>query len=300
MGKIRSILSLFRWPNLVIVFLAMYLFSYCLIQPFQPIFTRQVFYLMAIACVLVAAAGNVINDYYDQAIDIINKPEKVYIGKSISSKLALTLYVLLNVSAISAGVYADYLQHSHYVVLFVLSSIVLLWFYSRYFKKMYLIGNIIVAWLTTAPMVLLTVIEIEDFGKSQQYPIIVLYLFFSFWTCLIREILKDCEDVQGDIAAQAKTLPIVSGIANAKSILTTFIGLMMAVFATLAYILYAFSNWWIFAYVLILFWMFLFLFLTVKKCETSLDFHQASSLTKWIMLIGILSMILIRLFVRIM
>lgn len=300
MRTIKSILQLSRWPNLVIVFLAQYLFAYCLIFPFQPIFTTQVFYFVTFACILVAAAGNIINDFYDREIDLVNKPEKVFIGKVISPKFAIILYAVLNVLAIAFSIYADYQQHSHYTKFFVLGSIFLLWLYSRYCKKMYFIGNLIVAFLTTAPMLLLTIIEVEDFGRAAQYPILILFLFFSFWTSLIRELLKDCEDVQGDLSAQAKTLPIVSGVSNAKSILVTFIGLMVAVFLALAYQLYVLQSFWLLTYVIFLALLFIILMYHVRKCETSSDFHKASKLTKWIMLFGILSMILIRMFVRFM
>lgn len=294
MTFVKNISQLVRWPNLVIVFLAQYLFVYCLIQPFQPVFTQKVFSLVAFACVLTAASGNIINDFYDRDIDAVNKPDKVYIGKSISPRSAILLYFLFNIVAVILGLYADFLQHSVYAISFVLGSILLLWAYSRFFKKMYLIGNLIVAFLTTAPMVLLMLLEIEDFGKGQQYPILILFLFFSFWTSLIREILKDCEDVEGDALAHAKTLPIVSGITNAQTLALTFTYLMIMVLSVLLVTLVRIDMILLAAYVLLLVVLFGLLASSIKKAQQPEQFHKASSLVKIIMLVGTLSMLLIR------
>ncbi|WP_447641045.1 MULTISPECIES: geranylgeranylglycerol-phosphate geranylgeranyltransferase [Chitinophagaceae] len=295
MLNVKYVLQLVRWQNLVIVFLAQYLFAYCLIAPFQPIFPKQVFYAVAFACVLTAAAGNIINDYYDRDIDVINKPEKVYIGKYITPKTALFFYFLFNAVALLLAFYADYRQYSIYTSMFVGSSIALLWAYSRYFKKSYLVGNLIVAFLTTAPMLLLTLLEIQDFGWAEQYPLLLFFMFFSFWTSLIREILKDCEDIIGDKAAQAHTLPIISGITTAKNIVFFLIAFVIGVLGVFGYFFFCMGNQLETVYVLLLILLFILLIMRLIKADSSKAFHRMSNMTKIIMLLGILLMLLIRL-----
>lgn len=273
------------------VFLVQYLFAYCLIRPFQPIFTRQVLYLVAFSCVLTAAAGNIINDYYDRKIDAVNKPEKVYIGTLISPRTALMLYGLLNLVALILGGKADWVQRRFYTTSFVSGSILLLWAYSRYFKKAYLVGNLIVAFLTTAPMLLLTLLEIDDFGIAQQFPILVLYMFFSFATSLIREIIKDCEDVDGDKIGNARTLPLVGGLMKTKNIVCLLISLVVGVLGAVGFLLYRLNYILLLIYVLALVFLLIILYLNIKKAESPRQFHKASSFVKIIMLLGIMSML---------
>lgn len=281
-----------RWPNLAIVFCAQYLFMYCLIAPFQPVFPKKVFYAVAFACVLAAAAGNIINDYYDHDIDKINKPDKVYIGKKISERTALAFYFLCNVMATVLAVYADCVQYSGYATAIVVSSIGLLWMYSRFLKKSYLIGNLVVALLTMGPMLLLTILEVQDWGYGEQFPVLVLFLFFSFWTTWIREILKDCEDRDGDASANAKTLPLVSGLSVTKTVLSILITFIIGI--CLALLVFALTNREVILAVDISVLVVLFLFLNFKarKSENSKQFHEASTFVKIIMLVGTLSMLL--------
>ncbi len=281
-----------RWPNLVIVFLAQYLFAYCLIVPFQPIFPKKVFYAVAFSCVLVAAAGNIINDYYDRDIDKINKPDKVYIGKYFSGKTALLLYFLCNILAVVLAVYVDYVQYSAYTTPFVLICIGLLWLYSRYFKKTYLVGNLMIAFLTMGPLLLLTILEVQDWGYGEQFPVLQLFLFFSFWTTLIREILKDCEDREGDASAKAKTLPLVSGLPKTKNVLSILITFIVGVCLALLVFLFETGEFILAVDVLVLIVLFVYLNLKSRKAETPEQFHSTSSFVKIIMLIGTLSMLL--------
>ncbi|MFT4204755.1 MAG: geranylgeranylglycerol-phosphate geranylgeranyltransferase [Chitinophagaceae bacterium] len=292
----KYVLQLVRWSNLVIVFMVQYLFAYCMIAPFQPIFSKNVFYAVALACVLTAASGNVINDYYDRDIDAINKPDKVYIGKHISLKTALFLYFLCNVLAIVLAVYADYVQYSCCTTAFVVGSIVLLWLYSRYFKKSYLLGNIVVAFLSMAPMLLLTVLEVQDFGKGVQYPFLLLFMFFSFWTSLIREMLKDCEDREGDLAAGAKTIPIVNGIAKTKVVVAALIVVMLGVLVAFGMTLYMLGNLILVFYIVLLVVLFGVLLAQVMQSNSAADFHRVSSFTKVVMLVGMVLMPLMRCF----
>ena len=294
MSVLKTLLQLIRWPNLVIVFFAQYFYFICLLQPFQPVFSWQTFYLVAFACVCVAASGNIINDYYDRDIDKINKPEKVIIGKSISPPSALLYYSLLNGLGMVLSFYADFYQGGWVTRLFVLATILLLWLYSRFFKKAYLIGNIIVALLSTAPLVLLTVIEIRDFGISYQFPIILLFIYFSFWTSLIREIVKDCEDIEGDKAAGAQTLPIVSGLSNAIALLSLLIVFIIAVLITVSYFLFLYRNILLLIYTIVIILLFCILLNRIRKAGSSIDFHQASTFAKWIMIGGTISMIFVR------
>ena len=300
MPYLKYVLLLIRWPNLVIVFFAQYLFAHCLIAPFQLFFTKEVFYAVAIACVLAAASGNIINDYYDRDIDKINKPGKVFIGQYIPPNMALFFYFLFNIAAVTLAVYADSIQYSCYVTVFVVGSIALLWLYSCFFKKTFLAGNLVVAFLTTAPMLLLCMLSIKDRRTTEglsylilSYLIPLLFMFFSFWTSLIREIIKDCEDVEGDRVAKSRTLPICLGIKKAKMVVGVLTLILIVILTLLVVVLMAKGLLLLSATSITLLAMSFSLYRKIRTAETATDFHRASRRCKLLMLAGILSMLFI-------
>lgn len=164
--------------------------------------------LSSIAAALTAAAGNIINDIYDIETDKISHPERVLVLGSISKKAALNEYRLLNLIAILISS-----RVSNLLLLIVLASVLLLFIYSYGLKKLPLIGNIIVALLTGLAFIY------GGFTSGNPYVAIVPAIF-AFLINLIREIVKDIQDIEGDSKINLKTFPIKYGVETSKRFIT--------------------------------------------------------------------------------
>lgn len=275
-----SFLEFIRWKNLVIIIFTQCFTRYFLVKN-NPAFdfinfpTYKLPYIM-LATILIAAGGYVINDYFDIKIDLINKPKEVYIGRIISRRKALLLHQVLSFSGITLGAYLG-------LKIFLLNvlSVTLLWFYASVFKKKAFTGNLIVAFLTA-----LSICEIAIFYDSN-VKIIYAYAIFAFFITLIREIIKDVEDMAGDKSYGAQTIPISFGIRQTKKliyIITTFF--IFIVF----YVCSRIDNtnlWAIFGLLGISIVVFVF---KLYKADRKSQFGHLSRLCKYIMVLGILSM----------
>lgn len=203
--------QLIRWQNLLIIIFTQYLARVFLVGPkaewkLYLLDTTQA--LISLSTVLVAASGYIINDYFDIKIDLINKPEKVIIGRQIKRRWAMLLHQFLNIAALLLVV-----KISYKILIINILAISSLWFYAERFKRKPFIGNLLVAALTGASLVVMAV----------YYPLndllINIYALFAFGITLIREIIKDLEDIEGDKKYGCETLPIVWGIQRTKQFL---------------------------------------------------------------------------------
>ncbi|MBP9187495.1 MAG: geranylgeranylglycerol-phosphate geranylgeranyltransferase [Bacteroidia bacterium] len=293
MQKIIALLQLTRTGNLIIMLATLAFSYYCLTDYLTPddlLNTR--FILLALCVTLTAAAGYIINDYHDVNIDLNNKPHKVVIGKSISRRWAMLLHFSFNGIALLIGFYLN-----AYIALLVVLCIVLLWLYSVYFKRKFLSGNILVAALSAFVIVILPL-----FNAQISSYLVWVYALFAFGITLIREIVKDAEDLRGDSKFNCKTLPIVMGIRKTKQALSAL--LLVYSFLLLAHTFIANSfipfrhqyGQIIYSYYMLFFVLLPLIVLTylVLKADVKADFTRLSSLLKVIMLLGLLSMLLIK------
>lgn len=205
----------------------------CVMLPFQRfegvslLLGLPNFLLVSLSTILIAAAGYIINDYFDIRIDNINRPEKMVLEKSVPRRWAIILHTSLNIIAILlAAIVAK--RGGHYSWLLVqLACTLLLWFYSTTFKRRFMIGNVIVALLTSFTIVVLVIYEpalyfyftLKPFVLTPEQaflpnPIYVLatYAYFAFVLTWMREIVKDMEDFKGDEADGCMTMPIKWGL----------------------------------------------------------------------------------------
>ncbi len=243
--------------------------------------TELGFLVLTLATVCVAAAGYIINDYYDVKIDAINKPERVVVGKSIRRRPAMFTHMVLSFIGVALGFWL-----SIAVGLINLGAVLLLWGYSARFKKMPLIGNVVIA-LLGASMLLVVAVYAGKLNK-----ITISYAVFAFLISLIREIIKDMEDVRGDASFDCRTLPIVLGMRRAKYVLYPIIALFQAFL--LLVILHPVTDLGFDVY-MILFVLIPSIWMIVKlvRADRKRDFTFLSNLGKLIMLTGILSMLLL-------
>lgn len=303
--------KLIRWPNLVIIFLTQWLFQYYVIVPLlkksalTPKMVPTAFFMITVAYMLVAAAGYIINDYFDLEIDTINKPDKIFITRGISRNGAMAAYVLMNVLAMGLG-YAVSVQTGGWAPLYCIAGcIVLLYFYSAFFKKQFLIGNILVAGISASAVPVLTLVE-DDVGgvfpDTLRYITIytTLYTGFAFILSFARELVKDLEDMEGDRRYGGQTIPIILGTRTALGIIACTLFCLIGVLAAIQPTLWAqgsrtsiLSLYSICFIILPLGWI----LLKVSGARVVEDYHRISTWIKLVMLTGILSMLFIQLII---
>ena len=264
----KAFFKLIRWPNLLIVILTMVLMRYAIIEPVlskinvtlyeiaggSGNMTLQLpwydFMVLVMATVFITAGGYVINDYFDIKTDLINRG-KVIVGTKIPRRQAMMWHNTFNIAGVAGGIYVSWkIGYLLMGILFLLVS-GLLYFYSASYKRQFLIGNIVVAVLTA--MVPLLVVIYEAPSIYQYYAVNALktpdlsiiyywvggFAVFAFLTTLTREIIKDIEDFEGDVAYGRNTVPVVIGMLTSKIVAAS---LILITFAMLYLIWYFFLN----------------------------------------------------------
>lgn len=271
---IVSFARLTRIWNLIIIALAQYLTAAFLID-FSTILDPKLFILSG-STVMIAAGGYIINDYYDIKIDLINKPHRVVIGKSITRRYAILFHTLLSFSGVVLGFI---LSWKIAAVNFVCATV--LWWYSNRLKRQPFVGNFVVALLTGIA------IWLVDSLYKTGHMLIICYALFAFFITLIREIIKDMEDLKGDETFGCKTLPIVLGMRRTKYFIY---GILMLFLLSVTMINYFIEDLPVEFFLLFLFVPMLWFVLRLIHADTKKDFTWLSGFCKIILLLGILSM----------
>ena len=278
-------LRLIRVQNLTIMVLTQFMARLFLIGPApgaQPggllrLLLDPSLWLLSLSTVCIAAAGYIINDYFDIKIDLVNKPQRVIIGRYLRRRVAMSVHQILNVVGCLIGLYL-----SKWVFLVDVMAVSLLWFYSAQFKRQPLIGNVTISLLTALSLIILTIYYRQSAG------LVLSYALFSFGISLVREIIKDMEDIRGDARFGCRTLPIVWGLRRTKYLLYSLISLFILSLFLIAGSLHNGRLTLIFLLLLIpIAWLIYRLALT----DTRRGFGYLSDLCKLIMLLGVVSMI---------
>jgi 4-hydroxybenzoate polyprenyltransferase len=268
-----------------------------------PLLGANDFFLLLFSSIAIAAGGYIINDYFDMDIDNVNKPHKLVIGKFISRRWAMLFHMLL--SLIGLFLTAIVALHLNNILLLVLNfvSVVLLLFYSTTFKKRLLVGNVIISLLTAWVVGVLFIAEIKfsDVGYmlkniviiERLYKFTLIYAGFAFVVSLVREVVKDLEDIIGDKKYGCTTMPIVWGVNASKIYAATWVVVLIgALGALFFYTIINAWNWLMPVLVIVLLMFLAIILIYIKKASTSKDFGKISSQVKLLMLIGILTMLL--------
>ena len=283
MNTVFDFFRLIRWLNLAIIILTQYAAAWCL-SPHNSIvyFFELRFTLFVTGTVLIAAAGYILNDYMDVKLDLVNKPDKVVIGNTISRRRAMIWHSVFNGTALLIGVFL-----SIKIATIFLFSELLLWTYSSRLKRKFFSGNFAVAVLTAVSILVLPV-----FDASILWRPIIAYAVFAFLLTLIREIVKDMEDMKGDAGHNCETLPIVLGLRPTKQIIRSILLLLML--AVLAYAVREaqFIGWFFFSYgVITVLIPMIYLLIELNRADKKKDFSRLSTWCKVIMFTGIFSML---------
>ena len=212
-----SLFSVVRGYNILIIILAQYLASIFIMAPgksLKEIVLDVSLFMLVVACAAVIAGGYIINNFYDSEKDLINRPRKTQLDRLVSQNTKLSFYFILNFVAIIAASYVSFRA-----VLFFAAYIFGIWIYSHKLKKWTLIGNIVAATLAITPFFAIFLY----YGNLDV--VIFVHAIFLFLVIMMRELVKDLENIKGDLAQNYKTIPIVLGEQSSKWMLTALAGL---------------------------------------------------------------------------
>lgn len=291
-------LRLIRLPNLLMIALSMFLVRYFMILPafqFEYIITgefpehmdRLHFLLLTGATLVIAAAGYIINDVFDVTADQYNRPGKNCFENKISVKAGKRAYYLLAIIGSAIGAWLGLSTGKPALAFIHFFTAASLWMYSSYYKRTALSGNILIAFLSSLMVMLPGLFE------PAYYPNIIYLAFygiFSFFISLIREIIKDMEDVEGDTIMNCRTLPIRYGLRRTKYFTLILLGILLAALSTVIYYYFHEStviSWWNLLLIFVL--PLIGLAYLISTAEDKRDFHFASLFAKIYMTFGIIS-----------
>ncbi|MBT9187395.1 geranylgeranylglycerol-phosphate geranylgeranyltransferase [Zobellia russellii] len=280
--KVFSLFSVVRGYNILMIVLAQYLASIYILAHELPV--REVvldlnLFIIVIASALVVASGYIINNFYDAEKDLINKPRKSMIDRLVGQQFKLTTYFILNFLAVIAASYVSFKA-----VFFFSAYIFGIWFYSHKLKKMPFVGNFVSATLAIAPFFAVFVYY-KNFEN-----VIFVHAMFLFLLILAREMIKDLENIKGDLAQNYKTIPILYGGKVSKTLISVLI--LLTLIPSLLLILkfdVGYMHYYFMACVLLLL---LFLVLLVKS-KSKKDYVWLHNILKLIIIVGVFSILLI-------
>ncbi len=285
------------------------LFEYCIYERIfvqMPENNRQ-FPLLIIASILIAAAGYMINDYFDLDIDQVNKPDRVVVNTIISRRWVIFWHMSLSLVGIYLTIYVLPFHNFWHLVLANMFSVIFLWVYSTSLKKQLLIGNILISLLTAwvigilyfskYPLDAINTISQPNTQNVRFFRLTILYAAFAFVITLIREVIKDLEDVEGDRKYGCKTMPIIWGLNVSKTFVAVWMIVLIGTLVLLQLYVIQMGWWWSIGYCLLMIVIpLLFAFKKLFKANSAEDFHQLSNIIKFVMFSGIVSMVFFRIY----
>ena len=314
MKSLLQFFRLIRWQNLLFIALTQYLFFFAIAQPVLNgyiDFTRETYLLFHILCfssVLIAASGYIINDYFDLNIDTINKPEKLVVDHGIGRRWVMFFHFIFSIAGILMGFYIG-LQNGNWLIGMAHSGVaILLWIYSTSLKKRAVVGNALIALLTSwTLLVVYFFVVIDDslvqggssyiLAVQKLFRIVILYAAFAFIISFIREVVKDMEDVEGDRRYGCRTMPIIWGMEVTRLFVSIFMVLLLALMLLAFFYILQLRMWLPGVYhAVFILAPSIHTFRILQKSKQTSDFSRISLWIKMIMLSGILSMLMFRIF----
>jgi len=308
MNIVSAFFKLIRWPNLFFIAVTQVLFRFFVLNFVYRgsnndygeniKLSLPLFYWLVFASICIAAAGYIINDYFDVNIDLVNKPGKLIVDRYIKRRWTIVWHIILSFIGLVISCYIGYKLRNFYIPLFNFAAIIALFFYSTTFKKKLLIGNIIISLLTAWVILVLTFSEYRfriifpDIYWKRLVKVSFIYAGFAFIISLIREVIKDMEDMQGDAKYGCTTMPIVWGLQVSNVFAAVWLVVIIAGIAFVQFYVIQ-LGWWLSAIyslltiIIPLTWVLRKLYMA----QSPKDFHQLSNAVKLVMFTGILSMI---------
>ena len=306
-SQLLNYLKIIRIPNLIFLAFTQFVMQRVVIEPVLQVYGFDSYApgvnlaFLILATVFIAAGGYVLNDYFDIKIDAINRPDKQIVGRYISKKAAMRYYQILTVAGAFLGLVLAVLLRSFTLAFVFIMVPGLLWFYSSNYKRQFIIGNLVISFNTALAVLVVAVAEVTFLsnyygGLLFETPIpqsiygwVSGFAVFAFFLTWIREIIKDMEDEKGDREMECRTMPIKWGASKAKIFIYVLIGVVViSLFLVNAYLI-PFEGSLTFRYILFgVVAPLLVLAYLVYHAKRPKEYRQASTLVKFIMLIGVL------------
>ena len=296
--QIRDYFIFFRVKNLLMIVLIQLLIKYVLFDKFYLTLSLDNFHfsLLVLSTVLIALGGYIINDINDIKADKVNKPKKVFVGKSLSKQRADNMFLIFNFIGLLLGYYLSYsLDKISFFAIFIIASL-LSYLYSIKLKKMIFLKNLIVSFLVFLSIFIVGLYDIvpstSAYNNESQFDVFNLVFklaVFAFLLTLLREIVKDIEDVEGDKLIGIRSLPIVLSLAKVKIIIYTISIITLVTIDYFAFTLFK-INYFASLYLLTIVSIPLLYFMVeIYRSKTKSEFNKLSNLLKIIMFLGILT-----------
>jgi 4-hydroxybenzoate polyprenyltransferase len=292
--KIISLFSVVRGYNVFVLIIAQYLASIFIFAPhltvLEVILNPKLF-LLVLASAITIASGYIINNFYDSQKDLINRPHKSSLDMILSQELKLKAYFVFNFVAVLLAVFISF-----QVFLFFSFYIFLIWLYSHKIKRNTLFGNLLATLLTVTPffaIVLhfysgLSLIELNQ--KKALFGVIFGHALFLFLLILIREMIKDLENIKGDIVANYKTIPIVYGTVFSKKIITL---LTILTIIPVYILIEKYDVGYMEIYFYSCFLVFIYFLNQLWKSDQRQNYLQLHNLFKFLIVLGVFCILLI-------
>lgn len=280
--KIVSLFSVIRGYNIPIIIIAQYLSAIFILAPEKKpshVILDIYLLLIVIATALTIASGYIINSFYDSKKDLINRPNKTTLDRLVSQKTKLSVYFILNFVVVFLAIFISWRAFLYFSV-----YIFLIWFYSHKVKKFVVIGNLMATLMAILPFFAL-LLYYKNF-----YEVIICHATFLFILILIREMIKDLENIKGDLANDYKTIPILYGELNSKKIIS-FLTLLTVIPVFLLIEKFEIGNMDLYFYSCLL--ILLFFLLKLWKSDTKEHYILLHNVLKFLIVSGVFCIILI-------
>ena len=308
MNHLVALLRLIRWPNLLIVASSQVLIRQCVLVPLLRQVNMEVqlptglFALLVIATVCITAGGYAINDYFDRKMDRVNKPQSLIVGRLIYPRHAMAYHLFFSIAGVVLGSWVAFRSGQLFLslVFFMVSG--LLWFYSTSYKRELLLGNILVALMTAMVPFLVLLIELPLLARAYGSDVtpmtrslliwVLGFSLFAFLLNLIREIVKDAEDFEGDQAYGKRTVPVIWGM-NVARLISVALVIMTITLLLLAWLFFVPDTTTMIYFLVMLIIPLIGVGIIIFKSENQKSWHLTSTFLKLIMLAGLGYMIVV-------
>ncbi|MFY7957968.1 MAG: geranylgeranylglycerol-phosphate geranylgeranyltransferase [Flavobacterium macrobrachii] len=282
--KIISMFSVVRGYNIPVIVLAQYLSSIFILAPekraLEVILDKNLFLIVLLSS-LTIASGYIINNFYDSKKDLINRPNKSMLDRLVSQKTKLQVYFSINFIVFILAFFV-----SIRAVLFFSCYIFLIWFYSHKLKKIAIIGNLTASLLAVLPFFAI-LLYFKNF-----YNVIFAHATFLYLLILIREMIKDLENIKGDIANDYQTIPVIFGENFSKKTITF---LTISTIIPVYFLIEIFEVGYMDIYFYISMIILIFFLQKLWKSETKSDYLKLHNILKFIVVSGVFCIVLINL-----
>ncbi|MDN3678113.1 geranylgeranylglycerol-phosphate geranylgeranyltransferase [Flavobacterium paronense] len=281
--KFISMFSVIRGYNIPIIALAQYLSAIFILAPVNKralnILLDFNLFIIVIASGLTIASGYIINNFYDSKKDLINRPNKSQLDRLVSQQTKLQFYFTVNFIVFLLAFFVSFRA-----VLFFSTYIFLIWFYSHKLKKIVIIGNLTAAFLAVLPF-----FAILLYYKNL-YPQIFAHATFLFLLLLIREMIKDLENIKGDIANGYQTIPVLFGEMFSKRIITL---LTISSIVPVYFLVEIFEVGYMDIYFYVSLIVLIFFLQRLWKSDSKPDYLKLHNILKFLVVSGVFCIVLI-------